>query len=274
MPAFTPFLNLYKPGGGSTGLIVPDEVADIDRLNANFDSIDAFAKSWGAATSRQTNNVDVSSQLANVVGMKVGDTFQETDGNKVRWRYDGSNWVTDEGGLFKVRPASVVGAGVTIAPNGDVVFTNVNDITADILGMFSSRFRNYRMVTRFTAKGSVGIDMQCLNGSTPYTAASYFSNTQAYVNNTRQDSYTGASQWLTNLISLFTGAQAGSALEIYTPNEAQRTTFMGNAFATGGVLSNAVSLASLETSDVVTGLRIRFPAGAAATGTLSLYGYA
>ena len=43
MPAYTPFLTLYKPGGGSTGLIVPDEVVDVDRLNANADLIDAFA---------------------------------------------------------------------------------------------------------------------------------------------------------------------------------------------------------------------------------------
>ena len=45
MGAFTSFLNLYKPGGGSTGNITPDEVADIDKLNLNFDAIDAFASS-------------------------------------------------------------------------------------------------------------------------------------------------------------------------------------------------------------------------------------
>lgn len=45
MPSFTSFLDLYKPGGGSSGLIVPDEVADVDRLNANFDQLDANALS-------------------------------------------------------------------------------------------------------------------------------------------------------------------------------------------------------------------------------------
>ena len=44
MAATTPFLNLYKPGGGSTGLIVPDEVVDIDRINTNMDSIDTWAQ--------------------------------------------------------------------------------------------------------------------------------------------------------------------------------------------------------------------------------------
>ena len=34
-------LNLYKPGGGSTGLILPDEIADIDKINGNMDLLDA-----------------------------------------------------------------------------------------------------------------------------------------------------------------------------------------------------------------------------------------
>lgn len=42
MGAYTPRAGLYKPGGGSTGLILPDETVDIDKLNANFDKIDAL----------------------------------------------------------------------------------------------------------------------------------------------------------------------------------------------------------------------------------------
>lgn len=41
MGATTPKLALYKPGGGSTGLITPDESADIDKINGNMDLIDA-----------------------------------------------------------------------------------------------------------------------------------------------------------------------------------------------------------------------------------------
>ena len=42
MGALTPRADLYLPGTGSTGLIVPDEVADIDKLNDNFRKIDAL----------------------------------------------------------------------------------------------------------------------------------------------------------------------------------------------------------------------------------------
>lgn len=40
MSGLTTKLQLYKPGGGLSGLITPDEIADIDRLNSNFDLID------------------------------------------------------------------------------------------------------------------------------------------------------------------------------------------------------------------------------------------
>ena len=40
MPEYTPNLNLYLPGGGGSGTI-PDEIADIDKLNENFRLIDA-----------------------------------------------------------------------------------------------------------------------------------------------------------------------------------------------------------------------------------------
>lgn len=41
MAGHTTRLNLYKPGGGSSGLILPDEAADVDKLNGNMDVIDA-----------------------------------------------------------------------------------------------------------------------------------------------------------------------------------------------------------------------------------------
>lgn len=41
MAGHTNRLSLYKPGGGSTGVYVPDEQADIDKINSNMDVIDA-----------------------------------------------------------------------------------------------------------------------------------------------------------------------------------------------------------------------------------------
>lgn len=93
MPAYTPFLTLYKPGGGSTGLIVPDEVVDVDRLNANSDVIDAFAAGWGHAAERNHNFYGPAASRASISGMKSGDTYQESDGDRVLWEQtSGGSW--------------------------------------------------------------------------------------------------------------------------------------------------------------------------------------
>jgi len=93
MPAYTPFLTLYKPGGGSTGLIVPDEVVDIDRLNANSDLIDAFAAGWGRAAERNHNFYGPAASRSGISGMKPGDTYQESDGDRVLWEQtSGGSW--------------------------------------------------------------------------------------------------------------------------------------------------------------------------------------
>lgn len=66
MAGNTPNLDLYLPGGGSSGLWVPDEVADIDKINQNMQKIDtAIGNLWGMANPanqrfRSTGTGDVS----------------------------------------------------------------------------------------------------------------------------------------------------------------------------------------------------------------------
>jgi len=43
MPAFTQNRNLYLPGGGSLGIGGADEVADIDKINQNFQELDTWS---------------------------------------------------------------------------------------------------------------------------------------------------------------------------------------------------------------------------------------
>jgi len=80
MPAFTTRLGLYKPGGGSSGLITPDEVVDIDKLNDNFDKIDA---NIGIAVVTSTTRPSTPF---------VDQIIDERDtGRMLRW--DGTDWV-------------------------------------------------------------------------------------------------------------------------------------------------------------------------------------
>jgi hypothetical protein len=101
MGATTPFLNLYKPGGGSSGTNTPDEVMDIDRINGNFDMIDA-----GVATlDERVGEIDdlfvgmnrqyygTAAARATLTGMRRGDTYKESNGSFYLWRYTGTGWL-------------------------------------------------------------------------------------------------------------------------------------------------------------------------------------
>ena len=96
MSASTTFLNLYKPGGGSTGLIVPDEVVDIDRINTNMDTIDTFASGMDtfrtAQNGRNQQYRGLTADIGAVTSTLEGDTYQETDGDKNIHRYNGTTW--------------------------------------------------------------------------------------------------------------------------------------------------------------------------------------
>lgn len=104
MPAFTPHLNLYLPGGGSLAIGGDDEALDVDKLNQNFQAIDT----WTADTdtdlgtlntfrsdqiSRNQQFSGLASAKADVTGMKRGDTYQETDGTYPKFFvYNGTAW--------------------------------------------------------------------------------------------------------------------------------------------------------------------------------------
>lgn len=101
MAEITPYLKLYKPGGGSSGLIAPDERVDVDRLNTNSDLIDADAKT-------RSDKVTVLESMSHqyrgpaadkgaITAPKDGDTYLETDGSKVLWKRAGGEWVREKG---------------------------------------------------------------------------------------------------------------------------------------------------------------------------------
>lgn len=80
MPGFTSRLNLYKPGGGSSG-VIPDEVVDVDRINDNSDKIDA---SVGAPNF--TSGTRPAAPFP-------GQLIRETDTRLLK-QWDGTAWLT------------------------------------------------------------------------------------------------------------------------------------------------------------------------------------
>lgn len=146
MGANTPTLGLYKPGGGSSGLITPDETVDIDKLNDNSDILDSEALSvrnrLAPLEDQNRQYRGPAANLTGLTGMRLGDQYQETDVGKRLWVYDGTNWITNEGGLFLIRPTSVAGTGATLNDGGYTALA-ASQGNIDLLGIFSSRFDRY-----------------------------------------------------------------------------------------------------------------------------------
>jgi hypothetical protein len=164
----TPTLALVKPGGGSTGLNTPPDRVDIDVLNGNADKIDAFAAGVGLPAARSTQFYGLAANIGSVTP-KVGDEYQESDGNKLLWRHDGSNWVSAEGGLYLIRPTTVVNG--TISPDGTIVPTAAAALSVN--GVFSSRFRKYRVEFFLRAAATTSFFLQLRGGGVNLSSAVY-----------------------------------------------------------------------------------------------------
>lgn len=114
----TPNLNLYLPGGGSSGTITPDETADIDPLVENFRKIDTAV---GDPDNQNRQWTGPASSIGTIpVSPKDGDTYQETDGSKILFERIGGLWVPVGTYASLYRPtAQSLAAGVPT----DVSFT-------------------------------------------------------------------------------------------------------------------------------------------------------
>lgn len=258
MPAFTNFLGLYKPGGGSTGLILPDEVVDIDRINSNMDTIDLFAKGWGQAAERNHQLYGPAAALAGVTGMKLNDTYQESDGSKVLWKFDGTNWVTNEGGMYLIRPSSVTG-GLSIDTNGNVVGTAVASGPLDILGIFSSRFTDYRVELRVvkTAAGGSG-SLVGLVGTTPVATATHFNQSMVIVSGAAPAiAYSAGETSFSNLWDVGS-TNLGVDATIFSPNKAELSLITTHIAGRGSQANMGFKTGGLETTDQLTGLRLNY----------------
>lgn len=123
MAGTTPNLGLYLPGGGSTGTWTPDETADIDTLNQNFVDIDDWAGEVGNASNRSRHFYGVAASIGSVTP-KDGDTYQESDGNKILWNRVGGNWKVWEVARVAFTPTLT---GITLGTGGtSSVFVGVN----------------------------------------------------------------------------------------------------------------------------------------------------
>ena len=161
MTAFTEVLNLYLPGGGSLGIGGDDEVADIDRLNQNFQKIDAFAEGWGVPEKRNQQFYDLASVRTTLTGMKRGDTFQESDGEHRFWVFDGLNWVSNR----MVLPLAATGPLPASSQTGITTPVDVQNMSITFSLDRKAVVRFFAVVNTYgTANGDVAL-LKLTNGT-------------------------------------------------------------------------------------------------------------
>lgn len=184
-----------------------------------------------------------------------------------------ANSVNNAIGLVPVVPSSViVNTGTaSVSAVGEVTYSGVG--TLDITGVFSSRFRNYRLIAQAatTANPSEWQNMQFRTDAGNNAAATYESlysemnNAGGFNVREVQSSTTSSKMWPTgNYFGNFSYDFYAPNLVLYT-NVLGLTTYINASSFTAGV----IQIGSRENT-AYTGIRIF---GTGMSGTLKFYGY-
>jgi hypothetical protein len=169
---YTTKLNLYKPGGGALGTNTPDEVADIDKLNGNFDVLDAaFGVTICTSSTRPSSPY-------------VGRTIYQTDDSKV-FVWTGSAWAAVAESVTPINVVTFTNKTLTspretttvsaTAATGSINFDAVTQAdlyyTTDASANFTLNFRGNGSTTlssMLTTGQSITLVFRNTNGATAY----------------------------------------------------------------------------------------------------------
>lgn len=208
--------------------------------------------------------------------------YNTTDGSTYVYFNDGdtSQWVemrsevaTSQVGLVPVVPTSVtVGSGTaSVALDGTITFSGASSVSVD--GVFSSTYRNYRVMTDAVSsnnaiylwQGRVG---SSTTGGTPY----YFNELYAQAGSVGASGSSGASAG--RVAYMEAGTFTSVSMDVYSPNISSHT----QSFSTHGRLSSGTTpvlvtnMGGCSLSTQFTGFYLWASAGTF-SGTMKFYGY-
>jgi len=180
----------------------------------------------------------------------VGQLIFETDTNRLA-AYNGSAWVTQNGGLVRVGGGALSGSSTTFS------------------SVFSANYHAYAIVgTNLSASAASSLNMT-LGATTTgyyYTSIAAFYSTSNY---TAQIGAENAASW--NFLGNLNSATGGFLMQIENPFLSAITTFtapyrngIGSSGSVTGLLNNTTSYTAFTIA----------PASGTLTGTVNIYGYA
>lgn len=190
--------------------------------------------------------------------------------------YDGAAWQSvGLSGLVPIVPTSVAvtgaGSSATVNAAGQVTFTSCATLLLN--GVFTSAYRNYRIIFEGTNTTTVAVAMRLSTGGTPNTTSNY-NHERVVFNGTavaaaRVSSATSFTEFFNNVNST---QGDNNSIDIFNPQVTANTGFntLGYSTAVGGYLQIIGGHFAATTS--FDGIQL-IPASGASSGTISVYGY-
>lgn len=195
------------------------------------------------------------------------------DGNTSQWVEHRSQIARSQVGLVPIVPTSIVvsSGSASVGTNGTVSFTNSNNISLN--GVFTSSYKNYRLVVECAAVTTTGIGIRYRTSGTDNSSNLYYQYwTMKRVTGASQDN-TGGPATAYNLISATTGTTWMSwSGDVFNPqNSSMRTVAnglgYGNDSTSSYALTSAILFDGLASFDGISLLTNGI------TGTVKIYGY-
>lgn len=177
-------------------------------------------------------------------------------------------------GLKNVVPTSVVvGSGsATTNSNGMVTFNAASSISLN--GVFTSTYKNYRVITSITnSTQTTTLSFRLRASGTDYSGGQYYFGGYLARANATSGSYTAnatTNAYVGEMVA--TADYTNSILDFFAPQLVQSTGFVLNSVSYATAIAGITGGGLIGTATQYDGITI-YPAGGNATGTIQVFGY-
>lgn len=199
--------NIWTPDAGDDYALTTDLAATADSVQDALNTV--------RGDNRAFSGLDADRPAAGVEGR----TWYSTDTNR-SWFDNGTNWVSNDQGLYLIHPTSTIASGVTIGADGTVTFTSATAAGAGVSGVFTSRFRSYEVVYNLTHTLS-NLQFRVASGGSPITASNYVTSNAHISGSTVTAASATTSVGTANSVS---SASHSGVIEFLDPADASKNT--------------------------------------------------
>ena len=184
-----------------------------------------------------------------------------------------ANSVDSAIGLVPLAPTSVSVSSGSAAITADKAVTFSGATAVSLNGIFSSTYKNYRIIINATTNVATTVLIRLRNGTTDATAAAY--NQAGFSSNSSGlVAFNATALAYLILFDTYAGIESGSTLDMYNPQTAQQTTATGLSVGVpGGTVRSTSHNLYHSTGASYDGFTFLTNNANTLSGTIKVYGY-